>query len=326
MAFSGSRVAVIVAFPPATKVTNVGSTYTPMTGTSLAATVSVKISYFPPQEAKMSTVPALRVVTSPVWLTVAMDSLPEDQVTVLSVASAGRTLAVSLITSPTSIFGISGVMMLTSVTGTTLEATVTSQVAVLLPSTVVAVMVAEPSFRAVTSPSSFTVAIVSSEEDQLTILLVAVAGRTVAVRLPFPPSFRERVAGATVTPVTAISPSTTVSVHEAVLPPQVAVIVTVPGFRAVTRPLSMTATLLSEEVQDTGLEAASAGNTVAVIWRVLLTTISAETTSSSTAVTVTSGLDSAVTVTGQEANFPPREAVMEEVPSAIATTVPSEVT
>ncbi len=58
-------------------------------------------------------------------------------------------------------------------TGTVAAATVTSQVAVLLWSTVVTVMVAVPSATAVTLPSVSTVAILVSLLFHVTVLLVA---------------------------------------------------------------------------------------------------------------------------------------------------------
>ncbi len=54
------------------------------------------------------------------------------------------------------------------------------QVAVLLPSLVVAVMVVFPDFMAVTFPVASTVAILGALLIQVTFLLVALAGNTVA--------------------------------------------------------------------------------------------------------------------------------------------------
>ena len=67
--------------------------------------------------------------------------------------------------------------------------TVTEQVAVLLPSSVFTVMVAVPALTAVTLPSD-TVATVLSLELQITFLLVALEGLTVAVRVVTSPSVR----------------------------------------------------------------------------------------------------------------------------------------
>jgi hypothetical protein len=80
--------------------------------------------------------------------------------------------------------------MVTPVTGTALAATVTEHVAVLEPSEVVTVIVAEPALTAVTLPLASTVATPASEDFQLTDLLVALLGDTVAVRDSEPPSLR----------------------------------------------------------------------------------------------------------------------------------------
>ena len=68
--------------------------------------------------------------------------------------------------------------------------TVTWQVAVLLPSAVVTVMVAVPAFTAVTLPLS-TVATEVSEDFHVTALLVAFAGATVAVKVVVLPSSKD---------------------------------------------------------------------------------------------------------------------------------------
>ena len=57
----------------------------------------------------------------------------------------------------------------------------TAQVSVKPPSSVVTVMVAEPTARAVIRPVLLTVAAAGLLEDQVTFLLVASAGATVAV-------------------------------------------------------------------------------------------------------------------------------------------------
>ena len=76
---------------------------------------------------------------------------------------------------------------------TTAASTVTAQVSVKLPSAVVTVMVAEPAATGVTTPAA-TVATLSSLDFQVTFLLVASAGATVAVRVPVsPPAVRVRV-------------------------------------------------------------------------------------------------------------------------------------
>ena len=80
-------------------------------------------------------------------------------------------------------------MRVTFVTGYTFAFTVTSQVAVLPPSSVVTVIVAVPALIAVTTPLS-TVATEGSLVDQVTFLLVAVSGLTVADKVKVSPSVR----------------------------------------------------------------------------------------------------------------------------------------
>jgi hypothetical protein len=89
-----------------------------------------------------------------------------------------------------------------SVTGINLAVTVTSQFAVLPPAE--AVMIAFPFFMADTVPL-FTVAMDSFELVHVTVLLVALDGLTVAVRLAVPPASRLNVEGLTDTPVTDTS-------------------------------------------------------------------------------------------------------------------------
>ena len=66
--------------------------------------------------------------------------------------------------------------------------TVTEQVAFLLPSTVVTVIVAVPAFLAVTTPEEETVATVVLLEDQVTSLFVALEGVIVALSVCVWPS------------------------------------------------------------------------------------------------------------------------------------------
>ena len=79
--------------------------------------------------------------------------------------------------------------------------TVTEQVAVLFPSAVVTVIVAEPAATAVTVPFA-TVAFVESLDVHVTFLFVALDGVTVAVNVSDPPTASERLLLLRVTPVT----------------------------------------------------------------------------------------------------------------------------
>ena len=102
--------------------------------------------------------------------------LEEFHVTALSVASAGVIVAVSDPVLPLSITS-ADLSSDTPVTGTV---TVTVQLAVYPPSAVFTLIVPVPPPTAVTTPEASTVATSVLLEDQLTALLVASAGETVA--------------------------------------------------------------------------------------------------------------------------------------------------
>jgi hypothetical protein len=82
--------------------------------------------------------------------------------------------------------------------------TVTTHVAVKPPSTVVTVIVDVPTVNGVTTPLTDTVTIAGALEDQVTLLLVASVGTTVATNVPVAsPAVKAMVALFKVTPVTA---------------------------------------------------------------------------------------------------------------------------
>ena len=140
--------------------------------------------------------------------------------------------------------------------------TVTAQVAFLpLPSLAVAVIVAVPFDTAVTFPFWSTVAADVLVELQVTLLLLAVLGEIVAVKVSLAPSFKDRVLLFKLIPVTRV---VTVTVHVAFLPlPSVAeaVMTALPLPTAVTFPAVLTvAAAVLEEVQES---TASEGSTVA---------------------------------------------------------------
>jgi len=123
--------------------------------------------------------------------------------------------------------------------------TITVQVAVFLPSSVVTVIVAVPDETAVTTPP-ITVATAGLLEVHVTVLLVALPGATVAVRVSVFPGDILVLGLFNDTPVTGTvtkSPAVTVTVQVAVLLPSavVTVIVAVPAALAVTVPLVSTA-------------------------------------------------------------------------------------
>jgi hypothetical protein len=127
----------------------------------------------------MVALPAATPVTSPELFTVTTEVLSELQLTVLLVAFAGEIVAASCNVAFTAI--VAGVgLILTLVTGVG-ALTVIVLVAILLPSCVVTVMVALPVATPVTSPVLLIVATDVLSELQLTVLLVASEGETVAV-------------------------------------------------------------------------------------------------------------------------------------------------
>ena len=126
------------------------------------------------------------------------------------------------------------------------------------------VMVAVPSATAVTNPAAETVAIASSEELQVTVLVVAVAGVTVAVSCSVSLAARLTVSLLSSTLVGKIS---TVTPHVSLTDgseEQAHVIVTVPAATAVTKPALETVAIASlEEDQITVFVVVVAGVTVA---------------------------------------------------------------
>ena len=153
----------------------------------------MQVAVFPPSlvVTVIAAEPAAFAVTTPVLDTVATEVLFEDQVTVLSVALDGDTVAKRVWVSPT--FIVNDVLFrLTPVTGIAAAVTVTTQEAFLPPSVVVTVIVAVPAFFAVTTPEEDTVATVVLFEDQTTDLSVALDGETVAGNVAVWPSTIER--------------------------------------------------------------------------------------------------------------------------------------
>ena len=170
-------------------------------------TVTKDVAFLPPSfvVTVMVAVPAAFAVTTPELETVATEVLLEAQVTDLSVALEGVTVAVSVSVSPT-VMERDVLFKLTPVTETVGVWTVTEHVAVFPPSFVVTVMVAVPAALAVTTPEDDTVATDVLLDDHVTDLFVALEGVTVAVKVQDSPSFRDKVVMFKLTPVTEISP------------------------------------------------------------------------------------------------------------------------
>jgi hypothetical protein len=150
----------------------------------------------------MVALPVDTALTTPFADTVATEILLLLHVIALLVASAGWTVAVNVSEAPTSresVFlfrdtPVTGIVVLPLVT-------VTAQVAVLLPSCVVTVIVALPADTAVTTPF-VTVATEEALLLHVTLLFVAFAGKTVTVNVSEAPTVRLSVVLFKVTPVT----------------------------------------------------------------------------------------------------------------------------
>ena len=308
VAFEGLTLAVRVSVSPTFRDVLVLLRVTLVTG--VAITVIEHVALWSPALAVMMAVPTLMAVTTPLF-TVTTDASEVVQVTVLSVASSGLTVAVRVTVSPAwrEALVLSRVTLVTGV-----ATTVTAQVALLSPA--LAVMVAEPTFLAVTTPL-LTVAAEASEVVQVTVLSVASSGLTVAVRVTVSPAFREALVLSSVILVTGVA--TTVIAQVAVLFPALAVMVAVPTLIAVTTPLSIVATEASEVLQVTVLSVVSSGLTVAVRVTVSPALSCARVLSSSIELTSMTFL---LTVMVQVLDCPPAEAVMIDVPSAMAVTKP----
>ena len=214
------------------------------------------------------------------------------------------------------------------VTISNLCVTVTVQVAFFEPSCDVQVMVAEPVDLAVTTPEVETVATDVLLDDQLTALLVALEGETVAVRVAVFPSSKDKDVLSRETPVTEIVAFLTVTEQVAFFEPSavVHVMVAEPAVLAVTVPSDATvATEVLLDDQETAVFVALLGEMVAVnldVWPVSNDKVVGET---ETPVTATLALE---TVTEQVAFFEPSAVVhvMVAEPAALAVTVPSDAT
>ncbi len=137
----------------------------------------------------MVAVPAFTAVTFPLASTVAMVVLLLFHVTALLVALAGATVTFNVSAAPSTKLNVD-LFSFTPVTFTAFFVTVTVHFAVLPPSFVVTVMVAVPAFTAVTFPLASTVAIAVLLLFQLSFLLKASLGKTVAKSVVVSPSVK----------------------------------------------------------------------------------------------------------------------------------------
>ena len=259
VASSGVTVAVSVSVSPSVSSAVVLSRAMPVAGITFALTVISQVADISPAFAVIVALPALSAVTTP-STTVATVSSDDVHATVLSVASSGVTVAVSVSVSPS----VSSAVVLSRaipVAGITFALTVISQVAETSPD--FALIVALPALNAVTTPLA-TVATVSSDDVQTTVLSVAFSGVTVAVSVSVSPSVISAVVLSRVMPVVGITFALTVISQVADTSPAFAVIVALPALSAVTTPLATVATVSSDDVHVTVLSVASSGVTVAV--------------------------------------------------------------
>lgn len=154
VAFSGRIVASNVVVSPDLSSMKVTFNSTDSAGTTFRLTVTEQATLFSPEVAVMMAAPSLIAVTLPSFTTATKGSLL-DQLTDLSVASSGLTVADNVSESPSV---NSSVVLLISIdaTGIIFLFTFTLQVAVFPPE--VAVMTEFPSDMAITMPDSDTVA------------------------------------------------------------------------------------------------------------------------------------------------------------------------
>ena len=236
--------------------------------------------------------PPPAAVTPPFWSTDAIALFELDHVTVLSVASSGKTVATSVSLSP--FFNASDALFkFTDATSMTFFCTVTVHDAVLFPA--LAMTYAIPSFIARISPS-VTLTVEGSELSQVTVLSVAFSGRTVATSVVPDPSTKVTDVLSKVTLSTGITFFDTVTLHAALFPSAEAVMTANPSVTAVTTPSVTVAIVSSEVLQVTVFSFAFSGSTVAFSSLDSPSTKVNSFGSMTTSVTCTTGLPACVTV------------------------------
>lgn len=184
----GAIVAVSVELPPMASSSDVLLSETPVTGIPITVTAQFAVLFPSEVVTVIFATPIATAVTTPVELTVATAVLDELHVTAVLVASLGDIVALRVAVFPI----MTERVLLESVTPVTGLVTVTTQEAVLLPSVVVTVIVAEPAEIAVTKPEELTVATEALEELQEIDAFEALAGETVAVSDDVAPTDRLR--------------------------------------------------------------------------------------------------------------------------------------
>ena len=259
-----------LADSPSISVVSAGITVISSTETVFGFTVTSQNAIFPPSwvEATMVVLPAFNASTIPVLPTIATAGSLLLQFMVGLVALEGDTAAINCSDFPSSNIS-SGLFSVMLFTGTI---TVTTQVAVLPPSCVVAVIVAVPGMRAETTPLAVTVATLLLVLVQFTVLLVASAGQMVATNVPLlttlhvSQTFNVIVLSLSDTPSTEIVDELTMTMQVADFPSCVVAVMDVaPSDMAVTVPLLFTVAIVTSLLAHvTVLSVALAGKTVAV--------------------------------------------------------------
>ena len=178
-AFSGSTLAIKEIVSNSNNSNSVCSKLTPVTATAIGKTVSCAFTENPPSTVVtvIMVSPSLIAVTKPDSSTVATCVFSEDQITSDTLAFSGDTVADKVIISCSkSVICV----RFKETPETAMGRTLIELAAVNPPSTVVTVMMVSPSPMAVTRPNSLTLATCGSSEDQMTSVLVAFSGKTIA--------------------------------------------------------------------------------------------------------------------------------------------------
>src|SRR5438093_50146 len=183
---------------------------TSVTGGAAAGTVIAELPLFPSLVAVIFAKPVATPVTSPLPFTVATPGASVDHVIALPESGfplASSSVAVSCCVAPTYIDAVAG-LTLTEATGTGF----TVMAAPALFPSLVAVMFAEPTATAATSPFAFTVATLGASLDQVIVRPesgLPLASSGVAVSCWVPPSKIVAAVGLTVSDATGIVTVTT---------------------------------------------------------------------------------------------------------------------
>jgi hypothetical protein len=281
----GATVAIKVAVFPTVMLVDVLFRDTPVTDTGPpplpplgALTLKVQVAVLPPSTVVtvITALPADTPVTTPLADTEATLEVLLLHVTDLFIAFEGDTVAISVSALPTVrlaelLFRETPVTAVLVPPPPLTAFTVTVQVAILPPLSVLTMMVALPADIPFTKPVSETVALSGETLLHITALFVALAGVTEANRFSVPPTPTDIAVLFKVTPVTGTSTSpplagVTETAQVDLFSPStvIAVIAALPALMPMTTPSVTVATSGLLLVHVTSLLAASSGKTVAV--------------------------------------------------------------